>query len=111
MRKWPSTSLDGGADDSVRLIWKLQDHRPELALERSFHLIRETAARLGLRNARVLDSVARDGYDSDIDLLVTPDEDEPAGADAKPNGKSNRSQAERPLRRVIIRPTTPPESS
>lgn len=57
-------------------VLKAADYRPNLALVRSYHLIRKAAADLGLRNVRVFGSVARgeDGYDSDIDLLVTPSE-------------------------------------
>lgn len=57
-------------------VLKAADYRPNLALVRSYHLIRKAAANGGLRNVRVFGSVARgeDGHDSDIDLLVTPSE-------------------------------------
>ncbi|MGO2859565.1 MAG: helix-turn-helix domain-containing protein [Brevibacterium sp.] len=56
-------------------VLKAADYRPNLALERTFQVIRELAADLGLQNVRVFGSVARgeDGFDSDIDLLMTPD--------------------------------------
>ena len=46
-------------------------------LEMAFERIRDEADRLGLRNLRVFGSVASgdDGFDSDIDFLVTADEE------------------------------------
>jgi len=64
------------SSDMLERVLKAADYRPSLALELAFEQIREEADRLGLRNLRVFGSVARgdDGYDSDIDLLVTPAE-------------------------------------
>lgn len=64
------------SSDMLDRVLKAADYRPNLALVRSYHLIRKAAADLGLRNVRVFGSVARgeDGHDSDIDLLVTPSE-------------------------------------
>ena len=61
--------------DMLERVLHAADYRPALALERALDRVREIAAGLGLRNVRVFGSVARneDGYDSDIDLLVTPD--------------------------------------
>jgi predicted nucleotidyltransferase len=76
----PSLSrLESGAravsPDVLERVLKAADYRPNLALERSCEQIRAEASRLGLRNLRVFGSVARgdDGFDSDIDFLVTPD--------------------------------------
>lgn len=62
--------------EMLERVLKAADYRPSLALERTFVLIRQVASELGLRNVRVFGSVARggDGFESDIDLLVTPDE-------------------------------------
>lgn len=64
------------SSDMLERVLKAADYRPNLALVHTFHLVREAAAKRGLRNVRVFGSVARgeDGYDSDIDLLVTPNE-------------------------------------
>lgn len=64
------------SSDMLERVLKAADYRPNLALARSFHLVRRAAANRGLRNVRVFGSVARgeDGFGSDIDLLVTPDE-------------------------------------
>lgn len=57
-------------------VLKAADYRLNLALKRCYAEIRQEAARRGLRNVRIIGSVARgdDGFDSDIDLLVTPGE-------------------------------------
>lgn len=62
--------------EMLERVLKAADYRPSLALERTFDLIRTAAAQLGLRDVRVFGSVARgeDGFASDIDLLVTPDD-------------------------------------
>lgn len=62
--------------EMLERILQAADYRPALALERVFRQVREIASELGLRNVRVFGSVARneDGFDSDIDLLVTPDD-------------------------------------
>lgn len=81
LRQPSLAKIEGGArnvsPEMLERVLEAADYRPNLALERTFHLIREAAAKLGLRNVRVFGSVARgeDGYNSDIDLLVTPDED------------------------------------
>lgn len=64
------------SSDMLERVLKAADYRRNLALARSFHLVRRAAANRGLRNVRVFGSVARgeDGFGSDIDLLVTPDE-------------------------------------
>lgn len=64
------------SSDMLERVLKAADYRPNLALVHTFHLIRKAAAKRGLRNVRVFGSVARgeDGYDSDVDLLVSPDE-------------------------------------
>lgn len=65
------------SSDMLERVLKAADYRPNLALVHTFHLIRKAATKRGLRNVRVFGSVARgeDGYDSDIDLLVTPGEE------------------------------------
>ena len=81
LRQPSLAKIEGGArnvsPEMLERVLEAADYRPNLALERTFHLIREAAAKLGLRNVRVFGSVARgeDGYNSDIDLLVTPDAD------------------------------------
>lgn len=62
--------------DMLERVLKAADYRPSIALAQHFDAIMATAARHGLRNLRVFGSVARgqDGFNSDIDLLATPDE-------------------------------------
>lgn len=64
------------SSDMLERVLRAADYRPSVALERSFASIRNLASEMGLRNVRVFGSVARgeDGFESDIDLLVTPDE-------------------------------------
>lgn len=63
--------------EMLERVLKAADYRPSLALEMAFERIRDEADRLGLRNLRVFGSVASgdDGFDSDIDFLVTADEE------------------------------------
>ncbi|GAA1819305.1 MULTISPECIES: helix-turn-helix domain-containing protein [Brevibacterium] len=62
--------------ETLERILQAADYRPALALERVVSQVRDIAAELGLRNVRVFGSVARneDGYDSDIDLIVSADD-------------------------------------
>lgn len=62
--------------DMLERVLRAADYRPNLALKHHYAEIRQEAARRGLRNVRIFGSVARgdDGFDSDIDLLVTPGE-------------------------------------
>lgn len=62
--------------DMLEHVLKAADYRPNLALKRCYAEIRQEAARRSLSNLRIFGSVARgdDGFDSDIDLLVTPGE-------------------------------------
>lgn len=55
-------------------ILSAADYRPSLPLEAHAADLRKLAAAHGLSNLRVFGSTARgeDGFDSDIDLLVTP---------------------------------------
>lgn len=64
------------SSDMLERVLKAADYRPSLALELTCERVRVEADCLGLKNLRVFGSVARgdDGFDSDIDLLVTPDE-------------------------------------
>lgn len=64
------------SDEMLERVLVAADYRPSLALAQHFDRILTAAANRGLRNVRVFGSVARgeDGIDSDIDLLVTPDE-------------------------------------
>lgn len=63
------------SDEMLERVLKAADYRPSIALAQHFDQILTAAAKRGLRNVRVFGSVARgeDGFDSDIDLLVTPD--------------------------------------
>ncbi|WP_246490555.1 XRE family transcriptional regulator [Brevibacterium oceani] len=62
--------------DMLEHVLRAADYRPNLALKHYYAEIRQEATRRGLRNVRIFGSVARgdDGFDSDIDLLVTPGE-------------------------------------
>lgn len=64
------------SSDMLERVLKAADYRPSLALELTCERVRVEADRLGLKNLRVFGSVARgdDGFDSDIDFLVAPDE-------------------------------------
>ncbi|MCF2586066.1 MULTISPECIES: helix-turn-helix domain-containing protein [unclassified Brevibacterium] len=64
------------SEEMLDRVLEAADYRPSLALAQYFDEILHIAASRGLRNVRVFGSVARgeDGFDSDIDLLVTPDE-------------------------------------
>lgn len=55
-------------------VLQAADYRPSLPLAESADRVRELAARRGLSNVRVFGSAVRgeDGFDSDVDLLVTP---------------------------------------
>ena len=55
-------------------VLRAADYRPSLPLAEHADAINQAAARRGLSNVRVFGSTARgeDGFDSDIDLLVTP---------------------------------------
>ncbi|WP_231444735.1 helix-turn-helix domain-containing protein [Brevibacterium zhoupengii] len=63
------------SEEMLDRVLEAADYRPSLALERNFNAVRKAASRRGLRNVRVFGSVARgeDNFNSDIDLLVTPD--------------------------------------
>lgn len=63
------------SDEMLERVLKAADYRPSIALTQHFDQILTAAAKCGLRNVRVFGSVARgeDGFDSDIDFLVTPD--------------------------------------
>ncbi|MCD1286034.1 MULTISPECIES: XRE family transcriptional regulator [unclassified Brevibacterium] len=60
--------------DMLERVLQAADYRPNVALKRCYAEIRQEAARRDLRNVRIFGSVALgdDGFDSDIDLLVTP---------------------------------------
>ena len=63
------------SEEMLDRVLEAADYRPSLALERNFNAVRKAATQRGLRNVRVFGSVARgeDSFESDIDLLVTPD--------------------------------------
>lgn len=55
-------------------VLRAADYRPSIPLAQHANAIVEAAARRGLTNVRVFGSTVRgeDGFESDIDLLVTP---------------------------------------
>lgn len=63
--------------EMLERVLRAADYRPSLALVDHADAILEAAARRGLRRVRVFGSTVRgeDGYDSDIDLLVSADAD------------------------------------
>ena len=62
------------SDEMLERVLRAADYRPSLPLVEHARAITDAAARRGLKNVRVFGSTVRgeDGYDSDIDLLVTP---------------------------------------
>lgn len=60
--------------EMLERVLRSADYRPSLPLAEHAGAITEAARRRGLTNVRVFGSTVRgeDGYDSDIDLLVTP---------------------------------------
>lgn len=62
------------SDEMLERVLRSADYRPSLPLAEHADAITAAAARRGLTNVRVFGSTVRgeDGYDSDIDLLVTP---------------------------------------
>lgn len=62
------------SDEMLQRVLRSADYRPSLPLAEHADAITAAAARRGLTNVRVFGSTVRgeDGYDSDIDLLVTP---------------------------------------
>ena len=60
--------------EMLERVLRAADYRPSLPLAEHADAIAAAAARRGLTNVRVFGSTVRgeDGYDSDIDLLVTP---------------------------------------
>lgn len=60
--------------EMLERVLRAADYRPSLPLAEHADAITAAAARRGLTNVRVFGSTVRgeDGYDSDIDLLVTP---------------------------------------
>lgn len=80
MRQPTIAQIESGSrkisSEMLERILQAADYRPALALERVVSQVRDIASELGLRNVRVFGSVARneDGYDSDIDLVVSADD-------------------------------------
>ena len=60
--------------EMLERVLRAADYRPSLPLAEHADAINRAAAQRGLTNVRVFGSTARgeDGFDSDIDLLVTP---------------------------------------
>ena len=79
LRQPSLAQMESGArnvsEEMLDRVLEAADYRPSLALERNFNAVRKAATQRGLRNVRVFGSVARgeDSFESDIDLLVTPD--------------------------------------
>lgn len=79
LRQPSLAQMESGArnvsEDMLERVLEAADYRPSLAVAQYFDEILTCASARGLRNVRVFGSVARgeDGFDSDIDLLVTPD--------------------------------------
>ena len=63
--------------EMLERVLRAADYRPSLPLAERADAINQAAARRGLTNVRVFGSTVRgeDGFDSDIDLLVTPGPD------------------------------------
>lgn len=65
------------SNEMLERVLRAADYRPSLPLAAHATEIRDAAVRHGLREVRVFGSVLRgeDAFDSDIDLLVTADDD------------------------------------